>query len=630
MRRKYSKGIIITIICVLLCSSSLFYGLSSARFSNFPPALVIDASAQTTTESETETDTAPTTESETETDTAPTTESETETDTAPTTESETDLNNAPEASSTNEVQEQPQAITEQPAASADSELGNNTEINQTAAPTPPIEGIQGFIDSTIDEFTNSAMDIKLPKNPPGLKEVKEGEGGTILLEHVEGAEAGYGTLITIGSLGSGIVTVKDYADTERVKLVARGVTKLSEVQDVLLPGGIPAKVVTYDCLSGCLLPVGAAASHMDVYVYVGGKAYLLHFFGDPDQFAETSKAIIDCEKQSGLLTTLKIGDVTGAGAASGCVPAAGGGTGGTGGAGGTGAASGGVPAAGGGTGGAAGGLGPGTGVDTTQGGQQGGAAAAGSSSQSGGTDLADNANQPQSQIEFTQYENAAHGIRIMYPANWTISEFDTKPVVVFSAAAEAEEEEEAAAPIAQQQDNVTRSPATVILNVNSSSSSLPIQDMTQDQFSADYMARLINSPTYYDLVLNDVSGLNNTTSVINGTNQQEAADASGAAVGGQGVQGNSSLTFNTVEYSGTSFVDGSNVRGIDLWTVINGKLYSITYLAVEPLYFTYLPLVQQMINSFEIIAGGDATTSTATTATTTTSRSGNIYDTAPR
>jgi hypothetical protein len=34
--------------------------------------------------------------------------------------------------------------------------------------------------------------------------------------------------------------------------------------------------------------------------------------------------------------------------------------------------------------------------------------------------------------------------------------------------------------------------------------------------------------------------------------------------------------------------------------VINGKVYSITYLAVEPLYFTYLPLVQQMINSFQV------------------------------
>jgi len=129
------------------------------------------------------------------------------------------------------------------------------------------------------------------------------------------------------------------------------------------------------------------------------------------------------------------------------------------------------------------------------------------------------------------------------------------------------------------------------------------------------------------LLLRNVSGFSNTTSAINGTNQQEAADA----VGGQGVQRNSSFAFDTVEYSGTSFVDGCNVRGIDFWTVINGKVYSITYLAVEPLYSTYLPLVQQMVNSFELIAGGDdATTSTTTTTSSTSRSSNNIYDTAPR
>ena len=216
----------------------------------------------------------------------------------------------------------------------------------------------------------------------------------------------------------------------------------------------------------------------------------------------------------------------------------------------------------------------------------------------------------------------------MYPANWTISGFDTKPVAVFSAA---NATTTAAAPLAQQQDNVTRSPATVILNVNTS---LPVQNMTMDHFSAEYVTSLMNSPTHYDLVLNNVSGFNNTTSAIYGTNLQEAADAGAAVVvGGQGgVQRNSSsLTFDTVEYSGTSFVDGCEIKGIDFWTVINGKLYSITYHAVEQLYPAYLPLVQEMINSFEIIAGGDATTSTATTiATTSTSPSNNIYDTAPR
>ena len=87
------------------------------------------------------------------------------------------------------------------------------------------------------------------------------------------------------------------------------------------------------------------------------------------------------------------------------------------------------------------------------------------------------------------------------------------------------------------------------------------------------------------------------------------------------------MLFDRVEYSGTSLVDGCNMKGSDFWTVMNGKLYSITYLAVEPLYSTYLPAVQQMINSFEIIASGDTTTNAAATAAP---RSNNIYDTVPR
>ena len=135
---------------------------------------------------------------------------------------------------------------------------------------------------------------------------------------------------------------------------------------------------------------------------------------------------------------------------------------------------------------------------------------------------------------------------------------------------------------------------------------------------------------HYDLVLSNVFGFSNMRP-ITGINQQEEA-AAAAVVGGQGVQGNNSFAFDTVEYSGTSFLDGRNVRGIDLWTMINGRVYSITYLQLNRFILsTYLPLIQQMINSFEIIGGGDTTTSTTTTiATTNTSPSNNISDTAPR
>jgi hypothetical protein len=315
MHRNYSKGIIITIICVLLFSSSLFYGLSSARFSNFPPALVIYASAQTNTESETETDTPPpTTESETETDTPPpTTESETETDTPPpTTESETDLNNAPEASSTNEVQEQPPAI-------ADSELVTNTETNQTAAAngngetppiagiqgfigeTPPIAGIQGLIDPTTGEFTNTAMDIKFL--PPKGFNTQEIDAETIRLIHANGPAAGLAILTTESNPGAR--NLEGIAAINKALLEEAGAEKLVE-EDVVLPGGVKAKVVTYDCLTNfCQVVPGAGPTkHIEVLAYVGGKAYHLHFYADPDQFPGTSPAITE------LLKTLKIGGAT--------------------------------------------------------------------------------------------------------------------------------------------------------------------------------------------------------------------------------------------------------------------------------------------------------------------------------
>src|ERR687892_510293 len=104
MRRNYSKGIIITaIICILLCSSSIFSGLYFTQFSIFLPALITDASAQTDTQSESDTTSPPTTDTQSESDTTspPTTDTQSESDTTspPTTDTQslTDVNNPPEA-----------------------------------------------------------------------------------------------------------------------------------------------------------------------------------------------------------------------------------------------------------------------------------------------------------------------------------------------------------------------------------------------------------------------------------------------------------------------------------------------------------------------------------------------------
>jgi hypothetical protein len=91
---------------------------------------------------------------------------------------------------------------------------------------------------------------------------------------------------------------------------------------------------------------------------------------------------------------------------------------------------------------------------------------------------------------------------------------------------------------------------------------------------------------------------------------EQQAGAGAAAV-------NSILAFDLVEYSGVSFVDAYNIRGVDLWTVIDNKVYSITYLAVDPVYYTtYLPLAEQMVGSFEVIDGGNSNNMDTSGATT--------------
>jgi hypothetical protein len=209
---------------------------------------------------------------------------------------------------------------------------------------------------------------------------------------------------------------------------------------------------------------------------------------------------------------------------------------------------------------------------------------------------------------FRQYENVTYGIRMMYPDNWTISQSDAKPVAVFSAPAPSEAIITASSevPSSQQEKSPIRAPATVILNVNS----LPVQNMTLDQYTTEYLIRLINSPTHYDLVLDNVFGFNMTGPTYQTIGGQQEAGGGAAAV-------NTILPFHLVEYSGISFVDGCNIRGVDLWTVIDNKVYSITYLAVDPVYYTtYLPLAEQMAGSFQVIDGGNGNNMDTSGATT--------------
>ena len=50
-----------------------------------------------------------------------------------------------------------------------------------------------------------------------------------------------------------------------------------------------------------------------------------------------------------------------------------------------------------------------------------------------------------------------------------------------------------------------------------------------------------------------------------------------------------------------------NIKALKIWTIANDKIYTITYLAEKERFDTYLPFVQNIINSFEIIKNNSYT-----------------------
>jgi serine/threonine-protein kinase len=161
---------------------------------------------------------------------------------------------------------------------------------------------------------------------------------------------------------------------------------------------------------------------------------------------------------------------------------------------------------------------------------------------------------------FVTYENPGHGIKILYPADWQKSEqlnanrFWVNFVSPFS------------------NKNATAFPATVSVSVERLNQNLSANATRQ------YVGGLLNSvkrslPDFQIIESNPNSSL----------------------AGGLGYK----MVYAFLSQDPSV---QAHFQSMNIWTVKDTKVYSISYTELKPLYITYLPIVQKMIDSLEIMA----------------------------
>jgi len=161
---------------------------------------------------------------------------------------------------------------------------------------------------------------------------------------------------------------------------------------------------------------------------------------------------------------------------------------------------------------------------------------------------------------FVTYENPVRGIKILYPADWQKTE-----------------------------------------------------QLSVNRFLVNFMSPFNN---------NNASAFPATVSVsVESLNQNISADATNQYVTGLLDGAKRSLPdFQIIESSPKSSIASDSAykivytflsqdpavqahfQSMNIWTIKDKKVYSISYTELKPLYTTYLPTVQKMIDSFEIIA----------------------------
>ena len=157
------------------------------------------------------------------------------------------------------------------------------------------------------------------------------------------------------------------------------------------------------------------------------------------------------------------------------------------------------------------------------------------------------------------YQNSSYGVRIQYPANWTIDEQDVDPndtitdIVTFS------------------------SPLTSRFDIYSENLDIGLERLAdQNMTLEEYAASLI---TDYNETLTDFNPIESNTNITLG--------------GGNNTHPAYRLIYTDRE-------DNINYKTMEIGTIIGDKVYYIQYIAEEKKYSNYLPTVQMMINSLQI------------------------------
>lgn len=161
---------------------------------------------------------------------------------------------------------------------------------------------------------------------------------------------------------------------------------------------------------------------------------------------------------------------------------------------------------------------------------------------------------------FITYENPVHGIKILYPASWQKTEqlsanrFWVNFISPFN------------------NNNASAFPATVSMSVEGLN-----QNISADAAS-QYVTGLLDSVK---------RSLPDFQIIESNPNSSIAGDSAYKMV----------YTFLSQDPAVQAHFQSMNI-----WTVKDKKAYSISYTELKPLYTTYLPTVQKMVDSFKIMA----------------------------
>jgi len=155
------------------------------------------------------------------------------------------------------------------------------------------------------------------------------------------------------------------------------------------------------------------------------------------------------------------------------------------------------------------------------------------------------------------YQNSSYGVRIQYPASWTIDEQDVDPndtitnIVTFS------------------------SPLTSRFDIYSENLGIGLERLAdQNMTLEEYTTSLI---TDYNETLTDFNPIELNTNITLGGGNNPAYK----------------LVYTDRE-------DNINYKTMEIGTIIGDKVYYIQYIAEEKKYSNYLPTIQMMINSLQI------------------------------